>query len=123
MPTLHCYQRLQKAFNGTADEEKALKALNDEHIYDWVKHLIASYEKGKQNTFDKNVWKKRSISFDLPYWKSLLVRHCLDIMHVEKNICDRIIGTSLNIKTKDNVESKLDLFEMRLCKQLAHEST
>ena len=35
-------------------------------------------------------------------------------MDVEKNVCDNIIGTLLNIpcKTKNNVKSKLNLVEM-----------
>lgn len=41
----------------------------------------------------------------------LILRHNLDIMHVEKNMCDSILGTLLNIKgkTKDNLNSHLDL--------------
>lgn len=40
--------------------------------------------------------------FDLPYWSSL------DVMHVEKNVCDSIIETLLNIegKTKDGLNSR-----------------
>ena len=47
------------------------------------------------------------IFFQLEYWKYLLLRHNLDIMHIEKNICDSIIGTLLNIlgKTKDSLAS------------------
>ena len=44
-------------------------------------------------------------------------------MHVEKNVCDIIIGTLLNItgKTKDEVKVRKDLVEMELHKQLASE--
>jgi hypothetical protein len=38
--------------------------------------------------------------FELPYWKTLLVRHNLDVMHIEKNICERILGTLLQIPSK-----------------------
>ena len=46
---------------------------------------------------------KKSIFFDLPYWKDLYVRHNLDVMHIEKNVCEILIGTLLNMpgKTKD----------------------
>ena len=37
-------------------------------------------------------WTKRSIFFKLPYWKQLLLHHNLDVMHIEKNIYDNIIG-------------------------------
>jgi len=38
-------------------------------------------------------------------------------MHIEKNVCDNIIGTLLNIpdKTKDEVKSRLDFVEMSIC--------
>ena len=57
------------------------------------------------------VWKKKSIFFDLEYWKTLLVRHNLDVMHIEKNEHDSIIGTLLNIlgKMKDTLAGSIDL--------------
>ena len=58
--------------------------------------------------------------FDLSYWSDLDVRHCIDVMHVEKNMCDNIIGTLLNIqgKTKDGLNTCQDLVEMGVCDQL-----
>ena len=38
--------------------------------------------------------------FELPYWKSLYVRHNLDVMHIEKNLSKNIIDTLLNIPRK-----------------------
>ena len=53
--------------------------------------------------------------------KKLFVKHCLDVMHVKKNVSDSIIGTLLNLpgKTKDNVNCRMNLAEVRLDKQLA----
>ena len=44
-------------------------------------------------------------------------------MHTEKNVCESIIGTLLNIpsKTKDGVKSRLHLVEMDIYEQLAPE--
>ena len=41
----------------------------------------------------------------------LCLRHNLDVMHIEKNICESLVGTLLNIngKTKDGVNSRWDL--------------
>ena len=52
--------------------------------------------------------------FDLPYWVDLDVKHCIDVMYVEKNVCDGVIGTLLNIqgKTKDALITHQDLAEM-----------
>ncbi|XP_055824120.1 uncharacterized protein LOC129892559 [Solanum dulcamara] len=38
-------------------------------------------------------WKKRSIFWDLPYWSSNMIRHNLDVMHIEKNVFDNIFNT------------------------------
>ncbi|KAL4388416.1 hypothetical protein GQ457_09G021810 [Hibiscus cannabinus] len=59
-------------------------------------------------------WKKKSIFFSLPYWEHQLLRHNLDVMHIEKNICDNILGTLIGKegKNKDTYKSRLDLVEM-----------
>ncbi|CAA7029818.1 unnamed protein product [Microthlaspi erraticum] len=60
---------------------------------------------------DYHNWHKRSIFWDLPYWKDHLLRHNLDVMHIEKNFFDNIMNAVLNVqgKTKDNLKSRLDL--------------
>jgi hypothetical protein len=65
-------------------------------------------------------WKKKSIFFKLPYWSTLKLRHNLDVMHIEKNICDSILGTLMDIpgKTKDTANARRDLLEMGICKEL-----
>ena len=44
------------------------------------------------------------------------MRHNLDVMHIEKNVCESVIGTLLNIpgKTKDGVASRRDLKAMKI---------
>ncbi|XP_077249106.1 uncharacterized protein LOC143888537 [Tasmannia lanceolata] len=61
-------------------------------------------------------WKKKSIFFKLPYWETLLLPHNLDVMHIERNVGDKVLGTLLNItgKTKDTEETRLDQEEMSL---------
>ncbi|XP_077247212.1 uncharacterized protein LOC143886926 [Tasmannia lanceolata] len=80
----------------------------------------ASAAKKKEKPPKEHNWKKKSIFFSLPYWESLLLRHNLDVMHIEKNDCDSVIGTLLNIegKTKDSVKARLDLQEMGLRRTL-----
>ncbi|KAK9232680.1 hypothetical protein WN943_022928 [Citrus x changshan-huyou] len=64
---------------------------------------------------------KKSIFYNLEYWNYLLVRHQLDVMHIEKNVCESIYGTLLHIpgKTKDGLKSKKDLVEMGIRNELA----
>jgi hypothetical protein len=62
------------------------------------------------------LWKKKSIFFRLPYWKDNLLRHNLDVMHIEKNVMDNILRTLLDMKdkSKDNLQARQDLQEMGL---------
>ena len=54
--------------------------------------------------------------FELPYWSSLLIRHNLDIMHIEKNICESILGTLLELegKCKDEEKARLDIAHLQI---------
>ena len=65
-------------------------------------------------------WKKRSSFFQLPYWKTLILHHNLDVMHIEKNICDSIVGTlfSIDDKSNENMNDCLDLQAMGIRDQL-----
>jgi len=65
-------------------------------------------------------WKKFSIFFQLPYWKTLLIRHNIDVMHTEKNVCDNVLNTLLEMegKSKDNLNSRFDLQAMGIRKEL-----
>ncbi|XP_042964514.1 uncharacterized protein LOC122298711 [Carya illinoinensis] len=48
------------------------------------------------------------------------LRHNLDVMHIEKNICDNVVGTLLNIegKTKDSANARKDLANLGIRKEL-----
>ena len=52
--------------------------------------------------------------FCLPYWKYNLMRHCLDVMHIEKNVGENVLYTILNEpgKSKDNLGARKDLKAM-----------
>nr|GFC15297.1 hypothetical protein [Tanacetum cinerariifolium] len=78
--------------------------------------------KGKDNPSPpKGFQKKKSIFWVLPYWENLQVRHCLDVMHIEKNVCESLIGLLLNIagKTKDGVNVQNDMEDMGIRPELA----
>ena len=62
------------------------------------------------STSSNNQWKKKSIFYELLYWRHLLIRHNLDVMHIEKNIYDSVVGTLLDIeKSKDGLAACADL--------------
>ena len=49
-----------------------------------------------------------------------MIRHFLDVMHIEKNVCDSVVGTVLNLegKTKDGPKARVDLKKMGIRKHL-----
>ncbi|RVW69554.1 hypothetical protein CK203_059352 [Vitis vinifera] len=121
LPCNHPFRKQKKAFNGKQEFSSPLQPLSGEEILRKIDVISNSWGKnknsrGKLNVNITNCWKKKSIFFDLEYWKYLHVRHSLDVMHIEKNVCESIIGTLLNIpgKTKDGLNSRLDLLEMGL---------
>ncbi|CAA7044989.1 unnamed protein product [Microthlaspi erraticum] len=65
-------------------------------------------------------WRKKSIFFELPYWKDLLLRHNLDVMHIEKNVFDNLVFTLLDDKgkSKDNLNARKDLQALGICSEL-----
>ncbi|XP_074266925.1 uncharacterized protein LOC141590217 [Silene latifolia] len=65
-------------------------------------------------------WKKKSIFFYLPYWRHIKCRHNLDVMHIEKNVCDNVLGTLLDIpgKSKDHTNARFDLLELGIKEDL-----
>ena len=48
------------------------------------------------------------------------MQHNLDVMHIDKNVMDNILGTLLNLKDwrKDNYKACLDLVDMEIRSEL-----
>lgn len=63
-----------------------------------------------------NYSEENQFFFYLEYGQHLLVRHVLDVMHIEKNVCESIYGTLLHQrgKTKDGVKARRDLIELQI---------
>jgi hypothetical protein len=75
--------------------------------------------KRKRNDGPK-IYSRISTLWRLPYWQHLKLPHNLDVMHIEKNICENILGTLLMIigKTKDTHNARLDLYDMGIREEL-----
>ena len=84
------------------------------------KKTINLPNKRKRGEEALTVWKKRSIFFTLSYWEDQVLHHNLDVMHIEKNVVDNIIGTLLNLdgKTKDNLKAHQDLKDMSIISEV-----
>ncbi|XP_057246673.1 uncharacterized protein LOC130589406 [Beta vulgaris subsp. vulgaris] len=113
----HPYRKKKAPFNGFVENGPAPIPLTGKEVYNRVKGMGTIFGKGvKPSEDDGVVWKKESIFWRLPYWKYLPVRHCLDVMHIEKNVCDAIIGTLLNMpgKTKDGLKVRRDMEKLKI---------
>ncbi|XP_049406168.1 uncharacterized protein LOC125869771 [Solanum stenotomum] len=121
----HKFRKDKVAFNGLVELDGAPKRLTGIEILKQLnnvknkfgKDLLAKSRKRKWDDVDnlvQNIWNKKSIFFELEYWKDNMIRHNLDMMHIEKNVFDNIFWTLLNVdgKGKDNLNSRLDLQEM-----------
>ena len=115
--------RKNKDFNGeteTRDKPAQFTQEELEQQLDKVKDVRPGKHGKKRKRQQGQCWDRRSILWDLPYWKHLKLRHNLDVMHIEKNICENLLGAFLNIegKTKDTVNSRLDLEDMGIREDL-----
>jgi hypothetical protein len=103
----HSFRSMKDQFNGNMKKRHPPSHLTGHKVYKMVKdaHVVLGKRKrtGK-NTEEYDMWKKQSIFCDLLYWKDLDVRHSIDLMHVEKNVCESLLRTLLNInrKTRDH---------------------
>ena len=82
----------------------------DELLKNWKECLVPG-KKRKAPAPLEGVWKTRSIFWELKYWKILRTPHCLDVMHITKNVCESLLGTLLNMpeRTKDGPKARNDL--------------
>lgn len=117
----HRWRKDKKSFDDTKELREAPMPLTGSNILDILgdrKNVFGNAEKRKRKKGDP--WTKKSIFFELPYWETNLHRHNLDVMHIERNICEIVAGTLLNMdkKSKDHLKARLDLVEMGIRKDL-----
>ncbi|KAG7542144.1 Transposase-associated domain [Arabidopsis thaliana x Arabidopsis arenosa] len=128
----HPYRRKKHWFDNTVESGTVNRIQSGAEIFESLKDFRNDFgrpldKKGKRRKRDvddedvisaeeyeeDNVlwrWKKRSILFDLPYWKYMLVRHNIDVMHVEKNVSDALLSILMHsVKSKDGLKARQDL--------------
>ncbi|GJT30112.1 hypothetical protein Tco_0910387 [Tanacetum coccineum] len=72
-------------------------------------------DESSSNQVNEAYWKKFKIWYrKLRCWRHNYVPYCIDCMHVEKNVCESLVGTFLNVpgKIKDGMNARLDLAEL-----------
>ncbi|GJV17968.1 putative transposase-associated domain-containing protein [Tanacetum coccineum] len=86
--------KIQKQKRNSTEEEGSSSQVNGQNDAYWKKF---------------NIWHRK-----IRYWRHNSVPHCIDFMHVEKNVAESLVGTLLHVpgKTKDGVNARLDLAEL-----------
>lgn len=137
LPILHRFRRWTVAFDGHQEHKlppvpmtgaDCLQQLST-LTFQFGKKMKNSKKNGKRKRSTQDIpydgpWKKQSILFELPYWKDLLLRHNLDVMHIEKNVTDSVLGTLLatDRKNKDTYNARLDCVHLGIKKGLQPKS-
>ncbi|XP_052134047.1 uncharacterized protein LOC127752685 [Oryza glaberrima] len=122
----HPYRRNKNAFDGTVEMDGRPIFRTGSEILAEVKDLRVVFGKGSGSTCastssgETPLFKKKSVFWDLPYWEDLDIRHAIDVMHVEKNVCEGVLGVLLNTpgKMKDTLQARKDLEDMGIRKEL-----
>ncbi|KAL2318436.1 hypothetical protein Fmac_032312 [Flemingia macrophylla] len=116
LPANHTFRKNKKSFiKGKVETAGPPPTLTPDQVWHRVKDLPLVTESPNlpklRGYGESHNWRKRSIFWDLPYWKDNLLRHNLDVIHIEKNFFDNILNTVMNVsgKTKDNEKARMDL--------------
>ena len=106
---------MKAEFDGTAVAGAGPRPYEGEVVHNMAKTINVVLGKNHPLTVKltpkDQVFKNKSVFCKLPYWEILRVRHCIDVMHIEKNVYESILGTLLKIKgkIKDGDGSRLDM--------------
>jgi hypothetical protein len=120
LPCKHKYCQWRTRFDGTIENEEALKHRDGKFIFEMIKNINVVFGKpmkGKKRKKNEKApkdspFKKQSILFRyLPYWKEFEIGHASDTMHVTKGVFKSIIGLLLDItgKMNDGLNAHKDL--------------
>jgi hypothetical protein len=118
LPLDHKWRRNKVSFNNKVETREppvpltGAQVLQQYECFEQVKFgLAAKKRKQREEETRWHNWRKKSVFFQLPYWETLLIRHNLDVMHIEKSICESILGTLLELdgKCKDGEKARLDM--------------
>jgi hypothetical protein len=112
----HAVRKKGKHFNSKADHRDKPKEHTGDDVFDMVKDIEVIFGKGpggQSVPYDADghapMWQKKSIFWELEYWKFLEVHSAIDVMHVTKNLCVNLLGfLGVYGKIKDTKEARHD---------------
>ncbi|XP_050386341.1 uncharacterized protein LOC126802710 [Argentina anserina] len=126
LPVDHEWRFDASAFDGTEEWDTEPQKWSGDEVLDKMNSFdfgpLSGNPKIKKIKRPKHLacWQHKSIFFELPYWSKSIHRNSLDVMHIEKNVSDSVVGTTLDLKdkTKDNIKARVDLENMGLREHL-----
>jgi hypothetical protein len=105
-----------------ADHRPKPELRTGDDLFDMVRDLEVIFGKGPGGqsvpsdvaTGHAPIWKKKSIFWELEYWKDLEVRSSINVMHITKNVCVNLLGfLGMYGQTKDTPEAREDQQRMK----------
>jgi hypothetical protein len=117
LPTNHNYRKnIKDFFVARVEKDVAPPCLSGEELHDVSEYgnIVFGFQSSKQKFPGFGLshnWVKQSSFWELPYWKTNLLLHNLDVMHIEKNMFESIFNTIMAVKGKvnNNIKAKLDI--------------
>jgi Transposase family tnp2/Domain of unknown function (DUF4218)/Transposase-associated domain/Domain of unknown function (DUF4216) len=129
LPLNHPLRGKCKHFKGEPETRAKPMFRDGKTVFSMMKDVRVVFGKGRgsqQVPNDENghtpMWKKKSILWELPYWKSLEVRNAIDVMHLTKNLCVNVLGfLGTYGQGKDTLEARRDLKDLKQREDLSPE--
>ncbi|KAL5573251.1 hypothetical protein UlMin_022848 [Ulmus minor] len=127
LPTNH-HWRSNLQFDGRTERKRPPRRFSTADILEQLRRVKTGIP-GKHPNYggvkrkrgdDELNWRKKSIFYELPYWATIELKHNLDVMHIEKNVCDSLLGTLLGDphKSKDSDNARRDLVKLGIRHEL-----
>ncbi|KAL9669204.1 hypothetical protein QQ045_006747 [Rhodiola kirilowii] len=125
LPRDHAWRFAPHRFNGKIERRDPPPPLVGHDVFNVIMSheypTLSLHPRFKaRGSSERLCWTHVSIFYELPYWKSFSHPYSLDVMHIEKNVFDNIIGTILVLegKTKDDIKARKGLEEQGVRRKL-----
>jgi hypothetical protein len=116
LPPKHPFRMQNDSFRkDTIMKKVPPKRLNGTEIANNLEKLVLNKEGNEYQGFGvHHKWTHICGMWELPYAKTLILMHNIDVMHQEYNFVESIISTCMDItsKRKDNVKTRRNLVEI-----------
>ena len=122
LPLNHPLKKKGKHFKGEPETCAKPMFCDRKRVYSMIKDVRVVFGKSRGSQQVPNdesrhapMWKKKkSILWELLYWKVLEVRNAIDVIHLTKNLCVNLLGfLGTYGLAKDTLEARRDLKEMK----------